>query len=524
MTVLIVDDQIHVVNGIVNGIDWNALGISQTFTAYNAFEARQLFSTHKIDIMVCDIEMPVENGISLFRWVKSQNYPVECIFLTAHADFSYAQEAIRLGSFDYILQPARYEDIQNAILRAKHRILAKQETTLYSQYGQTFSQNRAALLDGILQSCLTGQKGSLAAACQGMEYLGVSIVPGQTVLCGLLQQLAWAEGSRPWEAGLLRYAMENILSELLEAHQYKSLCAPLEEDFILIVYQQKGLPLVQEEVTKQMRTFLEICSKEIGVSFACYLSDALSETDLSSQITALHKQKLDNVSKTPGIFLKENSGKDTGNLHFESQMKCWEQMLSSKNVLPVKEEIHAWLDRKAKEGALSANSLKLFYQSLIQMLSVTAEQKGIQLQEYLNSPELLDLYLTAYRSVEDMKRLVDYVIPCFQEEQPEDSKTQIDRVLQYIYNHIESDLKRTDIAREVFLNPDYVSRMFKKEMGVSLKEFIITEKMKLAKSLLKSTKLPISTIALRVGYRNFSHFSQSYKKVMGLTPEEDRRD
>ena len=57
MNVLIVDDQIHVVNGIVNGVDWKALGISQTFTAYNAFEARQLFSTQKIDIMVCDIEM-----------------------------------------------------------------------------------------------------------------------------------------------------------------------------------------------------------------------------------------------------------------------------------------------------------------------------------------------------------------------------------------------------------------------------------------------------------------------------------
>ena len=158
------------------------------------------------------------------------------------------------------------------------------------------------------------------------------------------------------------------------------------------------------------------------------------------------------------------------------------------------------------------------------MLSVVAEQKGIQLKAYLNDPELLDLYLTAYGSVEDMKHLVDYVIPCFQKEQPEDSKSQTDSVLQYIYNHIESDLKRTDIAREVFLNPDYMSRMFKKEMGVSLKEFIITEKMKLAKSLIKSTKLPISTIAMRVGYRNFSHFSQTYKRVMGMTPEEDRQN
>lgn len=524
MNVLIVDDQIHVVNGIVNGVDWKALGISQTFTAYNAFEARQLFSTQKIDIMVCDIEMPVESGISLFRWVKSQNYPVECIFLTAHADFSYAQEAIRLGSFDYILQPARYEDIQSAILRAKNRILSKQETSLYSLYGQTFSQNRAALLDGIVQRCLTGQKTSLATACQGMEHLGISMVSGQPVLSVLLHRLSWTEGSKAWETGLLRYAMENILSEILGAHHYKTLLAQLEEDFILIIYQRDGMAPVQEEITGQMKIFLEICRKEIGVSLACYLSDPQPETNLQAQVAALHKQKLDNVSKAPGVFLTENGGKDGGNLHFESQMKCWEQMLASENALPVKEEIHTWLDHKAEEGVLSANSLKLFYQSLIQMLSVTAEQKGIQLQEYLHEPELLDLYLTAYRSVEDMKRLVDYVIPCFQGEQSEDSKTQIDRVLQYIYNHIESDLKRTDIAREVFLNPDYVSRMFKKEMGVSLKEFIINEKMKLAKSLLKSTKLPISTIALRVGYRNFSHFSQSYKRVMGLTPEEDRRD
>ena len=85
MRVLIVDDQIHVVNGIVNGVDWKSLGVEEPLTAYNAFEARRVFLANRVDIMLCDIEMPVESGISLFRWVKAQNYPVECIFLTAHA-------------------------------------------------------------------------------------------------------------------------------------------------------------------------------------------------------------------------------------------------------------------------------------------------------------------------------------------------------------------------------------------------------------------------------------------------------
>ena len=524
MNVLIVDDQIHVVSGIVNGVDWKTLGVETTFTAYSAFEARLVISREKVDILLCDIEMPVENGISLFRWVKLKNYSIECIFLTAHADFSYAQEAIRLGSFDYILQPARYKDIQNAILRAKTRILARDEMARYSAFGKTLAKNRADLLDGVVRSCLVGQKRGVAEAFREIGDLGVSITPGQKVFCVLLEKLKWTEGRDPWENGLLRYAMENMLAELLETYHYKALWTQEGEDFALIFYCQDGSDPEKEIVEKEMGVFVDVSRKEIGVSLACYCSESVCETEVFSQMGVLRKEKMDNVSKRCGIFFSGAKSKERDEYHFGAQLKCWEQMLSSDKAMPVREEIHAWLEHEAKSGGLSANTLKLFYYSLVQMLSVVAEQKEIRLQEYLNDPELLDLYLTAYRSVEEMERLVDYVIPCFQKEQPEDSKRQIDKILQYIYNHIESDLKRTDIAREVFLNPDYMSRMFKKEMGVPLKEFIITEKIKLAKNLLKNTKLPISTVALRVGYKNFSHFSKSYKKVMGLTPEEDRKE
>ena len=62
--------------------------------------------------------MPIQNGLELFRWVKSHYPNVECIFLTSHSDFEYVQEALKLGGFDYILQPARYEEIEETIRRA----------------------------------------------------------------------------------------------------------------------------------------------------------------------------------------------------------------------------------------------------------------------------------------------------------------------------------------------------------------------------------------------------------------------
>ena len=54
---------------------------------------------HRVDILLCDIEMPGENGLGLLRWVREQEKEIECIFLTCHAKFAYAQEAIILGSF-----------------------------------------------------------------------------------------------------------------------------------------------------------------------------------------------------------------------------------------------------------------------------------------------------------------------------------------------------------------------------------------------------------------------------------------
>lgn len=91
---------------------------------------------------------------------------------------------------------------------------------------------------------------------------------------------------------------------------------------------------------------------------------------------------------------------------------------------------------------------------------------------------------------------------------------QVDAIKEYIYHHLDSDIRREDIAVAVFMNPNYVSRLFKKVEGISLKEFIVQEKMKMARALLLNSQLPVSIVALKVGYSNFSHFSQVYRKFL----------
>ena len=91
MNVLLVDDQKAIVESLKNGIQWGKLPVSQVYTACSAKEAKLVLRNFEVDVLVSDIEMPEENGLSLCRWAKEQFQEIECIFLTSHADFAYAR-------------------------------------------------------------------------------------------------------------------------------------------------------------------------------------------------------------------------------------------------------------------------------------------------------------------------------------------------------------------------------------------------------------------------------------------------
>ena len=126
MKILIVDDQPDVVKGILSGVNWERVGVDAAFGAHSGEEAKQVLQEEHIDILLCDIEMPGENGLEFFSWVRERYQDVKCIFLTAHADFTYAQKALKLEAADYLLQPASYAGVESSILRVSERIREEQ--------------------------------------------------------------------------------------------------------------------------------------------------------------------------------------------------------------------------------------------------------------------------------------------------------------------------------------------------------------------------------------------------------------
>ena len=97
MNLLIVDDEIVTTQVLEEQLDRALLSIDQIYVAYNTSMARDILQKNKVELILCDIEMPKENGIHFLEWVREQKIQTEVIFLTSHEKFEYAYGAVQLS-------------------------------------------------------------------------------------------------------------------------------------------------------------------------------------------------------------------------------------------------------------------------------------------------------------------------------------------------------------------------------------------------------------------------------------------
>jgi len=102
-------------------------------------------------------------------------------------------------------------------------------------------------------------------------------------------------------------------------------------------------------------------------------------------------------------------------------------------------------------------------------------------------------------------------------------RPRIDRTLEYIHRHYQTDIAMPDLAELAALSVSGLHRLFKRHTRLTVSEYIAQLRIGKACSLLVSTDKPISTIADEVGYTNLSHFNRQFLAIKKLTPREFRR-
>lgn len=99
----------------------------------------------------------------------------------------------------------------------------------------------------------------------------------------------------------------------------------------------------------------------------------------------------------------------------------------------------------------------------------------------------------------------------------------LDKAMRYINENYKNNISLDDVAAECYVNKFYLSHLFNKFKGMSVGKYVLNLKMDEAKRLLETTNLSVNVIAERSGFTDPNYFSRTFKKELGLSPLQYRK-
>lgn len=94
----------------------------------------------------------------------------------------------------------------------------------------------------------------------------------------------------------------------------------------------------------------------------------------------------------------------------------------------------------------------------------------------------------------------------------------ITKALHYVENHYTENIQLSSLAESLYLNPQYFSRLFKKELNMNFSEFLTLYRLEISKNLLRQTQSPIYAVASQSGFTDSAYYCKTFKKFFGISP------
>ncbi|MHA9737923.1 response regulator transcription factor [Robinsoniella peoriensis] len=136
MNLLIVDDEIEMIRGIMSGVDWKRLNMIRVYEVTGVEKAKAEFTRRRIDIALCDIEMTDGSGLDLLDWIKVEYPDTACVIISCHEEFEYARRAVGVGCKSYIVKPVIYKELEERIFDIAEEIEKSKVDLKYRNFGR----------------------------------------------------------------------------------------------------------------------------------------------------------------------------------------------------------------------------------------------------------------------------------------------------------------------------------------------------------------------------------------------------
>lgn len=499
LTILIVDDEPLILNGLMSMIRHRPGGSAVVIGASDAAEALEAAERSRPDLVITDIHMPEMNGLELIEAMQEMSLCERFVILTGYEDFGYARQALRYGALDYLLKPIDKQVLYELLdkvgeqkERELKRIAERQQAALGDMLFFNAAPEDLELEDeAMAQAVPTGETGLLL-----LQYPPHQEEAAYETLCRLQTRLApVAERIR-----LLRKRLPGQALMLIES---------------------KRLPAVWETVAAEPWRFAEPGEARpsrllVGASEAADLTGRSNLHGLYIRArAALDIHKLYGRPALPPIPPPAASARmltllcGEGGTEQESELREIAEQLAQAG--------HPQSAGGADDIAFMLGLMELY----LQHRGLSQDHDGSRLTEREEAESgAVDPDQVAQRLVQ----LVRLALPRPERQAAKHSYSPtMNRILRYVEEHFQEDVSLDQLSEALKLHANYISALFKQETGETFLHYLHAYRIERAKAwIVRLPDMPLHQIALKAGYENTRHFFKMFKKITELTPGQFR--
>lgn len=521
--VVIVDDELVIRNGLRSVVDWSALGFEIAGAFGSAPEVLEWLPTGAADVLLVDICMPGMDGLQLISHARACRENLVPVVLSGYDNFEYAQAAIDRGVYGYLLKPVREAQLE-VLFRRLRRVLDERARNRALDTAVTESDAARQLMlllhEGTIESMGLQR---LLAAFPSLSHFSAArvmlmeVVPARyckdaptidaTARAALGELETWLRQACP----AVRLPDRPVIPVVFTGSEEEALHSARD-----CFYQARVLVSARREVALSAavgRPAARIDELHYSMVSAenelqrrrCEGIGLLIEPDEIPRRTVVDRGAGYRDGDEVGTFCRAvvdidivTARQTVRRLFLRFSEECVSDLrLVETRLWSFVAQVSSQLTLHGLPGKVVRGQLQAAFQRALAWptYSMAADAMDGEITSFLEGTE-------GYRSDPRNASIMDAV--------------------QFIRANLAGDISLEQLAERVQMSPSYFSRLFKHVVGERFKDYLINQRLEVARRLLCETSDKVYTIAEAVGFRDHHYFSDVFKRRIGVTPVEYR--
>lgn len=527
----IVDDEPLIRESINQSIEWEKLNCNVVLTASEVVSVFEYLETKELDIILLDINMPEMDGLTFAEKLKEMGYDIKIIIISAYQDFTHVKSAFRLGVFDYIAKPIRNEEVITIVNKVIEEIdketeakqlevLKEQERQMLDDY---FKQSKQLVQNNLLTSFIKGNKDN-----NDLEKI-IEVIPKKTkgYSAIVIKQLCKLEHTVINKKYILDYFKKNN-----NHHNYRIRTTVIDDNVVLIIFfTKKFKEYSTREILKNIcHSFLNYIKNWEHVFVYIGVSSYYSKIDQLNQsyMNALHVAENQFFTSKNKISFEDGSQNER---HYKfsiiHDLDSFYNILEESNDTKSTDKIKQKLSQLFNQISKYCNNNIDLAKSLITEVCITIVRFYADKNDNMQDGFSVNNIIEDIDMIENMDKAENYVFGVLKrltEKENNNYSPIIQSAIVYIKQNYNKNISLDILSNHLCINPSYLSRLMKKETNKNFSEIVLDTRLNASKKLLKDPKLRLNEIAVLVGYKDYAYFYQVFKKSLGITPMDYRKN